>query len=124
MSEEIISKEQIDTLVGEIFSRIIKDRELMPFFQHLLDQPTGVLSLKEKQAKFLHSLFKGEYEDADEAKMRTAHKDSVQKGLNAQHFESFMRIFQDSMDEIGLPKGVQNQFLQACLSQKDAVLNL
>ena len=79
------------------YRRVLSDDTLSPFFEK-----TDMAQLRARQSMFISMLLGGQivYTGKDIA---TAHRHARARGLNDGHFDQFLELFRQALQEVGVP---------------------
>ena len=107
----------IDAAVDLFYRKVLNDKRVNGFFQGV-DMERQI----EKQKSFLTMAFGGpkNYRGRD---MRSAHRRSVQQGLNDSHFNAVVELLGDTLRELGVSPVLIARVAEVAESVRDEVLN-
>ncbi len=116
--ERIGGAPAVKATVAKLYSKILSDPILIPFFEDI-----DVERLRKSQTAFV-SMAAGAKTPYTGQSLRTAHQHLVDKmGLNDVHFDAVATHLHDSLDELGVPKGLIEEVLAIVETTRDDVLN-
>jgi hemoglobin len=115
--ERLGGQAAIEAAVVRFYDKVMADPSLSPFF-HGLDMDAQI----QKQIAFMTLAFGGPngYTGRD---LREAHKPLLERGLNAEHFESIGRYLKATLEELGVEQTVINQVLGVVEGTRSDVLD-
>ncbi len=98
------------------YRRVLADPDLRPFFESV-----DMHHLVARQSMFVSMLLGGRvvYTGKD---IGTAHEHARVQGLTAAHFDSFLRHFRDSLDEVGVQQDKADEIMKLLEARRSAVL--
>jgi hemoglobin len=109
-------KSTILAAVNSFYRRVLADKNLAPFFEHVDTE-----SLEARQSMFLTMLLGGRVLDSGD-QIRAAHEGTRLAGLNHFHFDAFLAHFRAALEETGVPPDSIARIMELLESKRDAVL--
>lgn len=121
--EKIGGKKVVQKLVSLMYSKMLQSDELRPFFDYLLDMPSGMLELERKQVSTFSYLLGSPDEDAL-GNLKDLHRRSLSKGLNESHFKVYSEILSSCFEELQIDSELRDFMLNEVEKAKKLILNL
>ena len=99
------------------YRRVLADDTLRPFFER-----TDMARLREGQSMFISMLLGGRivYTGKDIA---VAHAHARERGLNGEHFDSFLKHFREALNEVGVQADKAEKVVKLLESRRSAIVN-
>jgi len=116
--ERIGGKGAVNAAVDLFYGKVMNDGQLKPFFSGV-----DMNRQKSKMKVFLTYAFGGATNYSGK-NMREAHKQLVQRGMNATHFDAVMGHLGATLSELNVPKNLIQEAASIAISTKKDVLNL
>jgi hemoglobin len=115
--ETIGGRLKINAAVELFYKKVLADESLRPFFEGV-----GMDHVRARQSMFVSMLLGGRvvYTGKD---IHTAHEQPRKMGMNASHFETFLKHFRASLEEVGVQPGRLEQVIKLLEESRGAVLN-
>lgn len=106
----------VKATVIKMYDKILDDAELAPFFENI-----AVDKLRLSQAAFVTYAFGGPNHYTGKS-LRSAHKDSVSRGLSDRHFDLVAAHLKSAMQELNVPPNLIDEALAIVGSTRKDVL--
>ncbi len=116
--DRIGGKPAVEAAVDKFYDKVLADQSIAHFFDK-----ANMKAQVNKQKAFLTLAFGGPtgYEGKD---LRSGHAHLVERGLNANHFNSVAVHLQSTLEELGVPGGLVDEVMAIAGSTKNDVLGL
>jgi hemoglobin len=110
-------KRTIWAATESFYKKVLEHQDLRHFFER-----SDIAGLHARQSMFLSMLLGGEvvYTGKD---VGTAHARAREAGLNDAHFDMFLKLFRESLDDVGVPPERADRVMKLLENQRAKVLN-
>ena len=115
--EAIGGKDIVHAATELFYKKVFADPTLRPFFA-----TTDIEQLKARQRMFLSMLLGGQAPYPGPG-LDVVHSSSRREGLNDGHFDTFLRLFRDTLAEVGVDKHKATKILRLLEEKRSTVLN-
>ena len=107
----------IDMALARFYERVMADGQLSPFFV-----TTNFDSLRKRVGMFFASVAGGPA-GYDGPSLRDVHRRFLDRGLDDEVFDRFVGLFEEVLNELGVPDGPRDQVVGYLRGQRSEVLN-
>ncbi len=117
--ERIGGENTVDAALEIFYKKVLEDPLLTPFFDNI-----DVTRLVEKQKSFLTFAFGGPSDYTYwQRGLRNAHKSSVEKGMDDQHFDRVLMHLENTLKELSIPGDLIVEVMAVTEGTRKHVLN-
>ncbi|WP_196140693.1 group 1 truncated hemoglobin [Aliikangiella sp. G2MR2-5] len=106
----------VEAAVNLFYENFINEPKIKGFFTDV-DHDEQLVKLR----KFFKSIMGGE-EEFNRVELRDVHAPLVEKGLNDSHYDIFIKIMTQTLNELDIPVEIAEDFVELCESFRDDVL--
>lgn len=115
--ERIGGEAAVQATVDKLYEKILADRLLSPFFEHI-----DMKRLRNSQTAFVTFAFGGPNHYSGRG-MRNAHAKAVESGLSDAHFDAVAGHLTAAMAELGVSRPLIDEAIAIVATTRDDVLN-
>lgn len=114
--ESIGGRLTIKAAVELFYQKVLADESLRPFFEGV-----GMDHLRSRQSMFVSLLLGGKvvYTGKD---IHAAHEQPRKMGMNKSHFDTFLKYFRESLEEVGILPDRLDSVIKLLEASRDDVL--
>lgn len=107
---------KIKAAVDLFYEKVLADPILRPFFES-----ADMNGLRARQSMFVSMLLGGRVVYTGRS-VHAAHEQARKMGLSQVHFDKFLKHFQDSLGEVGVPADKVDDIIRLLKASSDAIL--
>ena len=108
----------VEAAVNIFYLKFLRNQDIEPFFREV-----AVPQQIEKMRQFLTIVLKGDT-NYDRQKIRLAHAPLVAQGLKQYHYELFLQLMIETLNELEIPPELIDEFISVTESFREDVLGL